>query len=254
MFASEATRSSVANRVTYSAYNRFATSKPSEQKTAATRAVRHTMRRLGRNLKIAKNIATPSAKEISSRLNRHIQSSAKLRLTLPALRASQVATRAPRTSSVPVPNTMARSSSLATGEQRGDERDDGQQQIERQRAGEERNVFFESRLKRPTSDAGHGPVPAALRLHATGSSSSSRLAPLAPRRRRFASVSRRSIATRAVGSSSSSSLSSSSPSSPAFSAARSRNPRSLRDSLVRDASPGSGAHMEPSTGPKPRTT
>src|SRR5213594_2437840 len=102
MFASEATRSSVANRVTYSAYSRFATSKPSEQKTAATSAVRHTMRRLGRNLKMMKNSATPSAKEIISRLKRHNQSIAKLRLTLPALRASQVATRAPSTSSAPV--------------------------------------------------------------------------------------------------------------------------------------------------------
>src|SRR2546426_3466258 len=97
MFASEATRSSVAKRVTYSAYSRFATSKPSEQKTAATSAVRHTMRRLGRNLKMTKNSATPSAKEINSRLNRHSQSMAKLRLTLPALRASQVATNAPST-------------------------------------------------------------------------------------------------------------------------------------------------------------
>src|SRR5881392_2080471 len=96
MFASEATRSSVAKRVTYSAYSRFATSKPSEQKTAATSAVRHTMRRLGRNLKMMKNSATPSAKEIISRLKRHNQSIAKLRLTLPALRASQVATRAAR--------------------------------------------------------------------------------------------------------------------------------------------------------------
>src|SRR3989454_10512527 len=78
MFASEATRSSVANRVTYSAYSRFATSKPSEQKTAATSAVRHTMRRLGRNLKMMKNSATPSAKEIISRLKRHNQSIAKL--------------------------------------------------------------------------------------------------------------------------------------------------------------------------------
>src|SRR3989442_47179 len=115
MFASEATRSRVANRVTYSAYSRFATSKPSEQKTAATRAVRHTMRRLGRNLKMTKNSATPRAKEVNSRLRRHSQSIAKLRLTLPALRASQVATSAPSTSSVPVQNTMARSSTLAIG-------------------------------------------------------------------------------------------------------------------------------------------
>src|SRR3989441_4767374 len=118
MFASDATRSSVANRVTYSAYSRFATSKPSEQKTAATSAVRHTMRRLGRNLKTMKNSATPSANEIISRLKRHNQSLAKLRLTLPALRASQVATRAPSTSSAPVPSTMARSSSFATGHER----------------------------------------------------------------------------------------------------------------------------------------
>src|SRR2546426_7356455 len=118
MFASEATRSSVAKRVTYSAYSRFATSKPSEQKTAATSAVRHTMRRLGRNLKMTKNSATPRAKEVNSRLRRHSQSIAKLRLTLPALRASQVATSAPSTSSVPVQNTMARSSTLAIGHDR----------------------------------------------------------------------------------------------------------------------------------------
>src|SRR5438552_11397983 len=118
MFASEATRSRVANRVTYSAYSRFATSKPSEQKTAATRAVRHTMRRLGSNLKTTKNNATPSAKDVNSRLNRHSHSIAKLRLTLPALRASQVATSAPSTSRVPVQSTMARSNSLATGHDR----------------------------------------------------------------------------------------------------------------------------------------
>src|SRR5437870_11082245 len=114
MFASEATRSRVANRVTYSAYSRFATSKPSEQKTAATRAVRHTMRRLGSNLKTTKNNATPSAKDVNSRLNRHSHSIAKLRLTLPALRASQVATSAPSTSRVPVQSTMARSDRKST--------------------------------------------------------------------------------------------------------------------------------------------
>src|SRR5207249_10798572 len=117
------------------------------------------------------------------------------------------------------------------GEQHGDEGDDGQQQIERQRAREEGNVVFERRLKGPPGNAGHRPMPAALGLHATGSSSSSSgIALLPPRRRRFASVSRRSIATRAVGASSSSSsaVSSSSPSSPAFSAARPRNPPSLR--------------------------
>src|SRR2546427_11756588 len=141
------------------------------------------------------------------------------------------------------------------GEQHGDEGDDGQQQIERQRAREEGNVVFERRLKGPPGNAGHRLMPAALGLHATGSSSSSSdIALLPPRRPRFASVSRRSIATRAVGASSSSSsaVSSSSPSSPAFSAARSRNPRSLRDSLVRDASPGSGANRKPSTAPRPK--
>src|SRR2546427_814512 len=109
------------------------------------------------------------------------------------------------------------------GEQHGDEGDDGQQQIERQRAREEGNVVFERRLKGPPGNAGHRLMPAALGLHATGSSSSSSdIALLPPRRRRFASVSRRSIATRAVGASSSSSaVSSSSPSSPAFSAAMS---------------------------------
>src|SRR5437879_3647361 len=138
------------------------------------------------------------------------------------------------------------------GEQHGDEGDDGQQQIERQRAREEGNVVFERRLKGPPGNAGHRLMPAALGLHATGSSSSSSdIALLPPRRRRFASVRRRSIATRAVGASSSSSSAVSS-SSPAFSAARSRNPRSLRDSLVRDASPGSGANRKPSTAPRPR--
>src|SRR2546430_5927588 len=78
MFASEATRSSVANRVTYSAYSRFATSKPSEQKTAATSAVRHTMRRLGRNLKMMKNSATPSAKERSEEHTSELQSQSNL--------------------------------------------------------------------------------------------------------------------------------------------------------------------------------
>src|SRR3989449_2760294 len=137
------------------------------------------------------------------------------------------------------------------GEKQGDKRDDGQQQIEREGAREEGNIVFEGRLKRATGDAGHRPMPAALGLHATGSSSPSRLVPLFPRRRRFASVSRRSIATRAVGASSASSSAVSS-SSPAFSAARSRNPRSLLDSLVRDASPGSGANRNPSTAPRPK--
>src|SRR3989449_11553568 len=76
------------------------------------------MRRLGRNLKMTKNSATPRAKEVNSRLRRHSQSIAKLRLTLPALRASQVATSAPSTSSVPVQNTIARSSTLAIGHDR----------------------------------------------------------------------------------------------------------------------------------------
>src|SRR2546425_1164159 len=76
------------------------------------------MRRLGRNLKMTKNSATPRAKEVNSRLRRHSQSIAKLRLTLPALRASQVATSAPSTSSGPVQNTMARSSTLAIGHDR----------------------------------------------------------------------------------------------------------------------------------------
>src|SRR5437879_9698099 len=112
MFASEATRSRVANRVTYSAYSRFATSKPSEQKTAATRAVRHTMRRLGSNLKTTKNNATHSAKDVNSRLNRHSHSIAKLRLKLHALRASQVATSATSNSRVPVQSKMEKSHSL----------------------------------------------------------------------------------------------------------------------------------------------
>src|SRR3989442_13702066 len=115
MFASEATRSSVANRVTYSAYSRFATSKPSEQKTAATSAVRHTMRRLGSNLKTTKNNATPSAKDVNSRLKRHSHSIEKLRLSLPDLTASNVATSAPSTRKLPVHSTISRSSSLATG-------------------------------------------------------------------------------------------------------------------------------------------
>src|SRR2546430_12306359 len=59
------------------------------------------------------------------------------------------------------------------GEQHGDEGDDGQQQIERQRAREEGNVVFERRLKGPPGNAGHRLMPAALGLHATGSSSSS---------------------------------------------------------------------------------
>src|SRR5438874_13192683 len=103
MFASEATRSSVANRVTYSAYSRFATSKPSEQKTAATSAVRHTMRRLGRNLKMMKNSATPSAKEIISRLKRHLRS-AQHRQREPQPRdRPDVATKARSTRSPPAP-------------------------------------------------------------------------------------------------------------------------------------------------------
>src|SRR5204863_8093159 len=137
------------------------------------------------------------------------------------------------------------------GEEQCDKRDDGEQQIEREGAREEGNIVFEGRLKRATGDAGYRPMPAALGLHATGSSSSSRLVPRFPRRRRFASVNRRSIATRAVGASSSSSSAASS-SSPAFSAARSRNPRSLLDSLPRDASPGSGANRKPSTAPRPK--
>src|SRR5437773_12545060 len=106
MFASEATRSSVAKRVTYSAYSRFATSKPSEQKTAATSAVRHTMRRLGSNLKMTKYNATQSAKDVNSRLKRHSHSIAKLPLTLPVLRVSHVETSVPSTSRLPVHGTI----------------------------------------------------------------------------------------------------------------------------------------------------
>src|SRR5690348_3008061 len=76
------------------------------------------MRRLGSSLKTVKNSTTPSAKAISSRLRRHSQSSAKLRPTSPALRASQAVRSAPSTSSVPVESTIARSSSLAIGQER----------------------------------------------------------------------------------------------------------------------------------------
>jgi len=78
----------VTNFATYSAYSRFATSKPSEQNTAATSAVCHWMRRLGRILKITKNSRMPSANATVSMLKRHNQSSAKLPLTTPAFRAS----------------------------------------------------------------------------------------------------------------------------------------------------------------------
>src|SRR5207247_1186513 len=76
---------------------------------------------------------------------------------------------------------------------------------------------------------------------------------LAPRRLRFASVRRRSSASRAVGegASASSSVSSSCPSSSTFSLARSRRPRSLPASLPRVASP-SGANRKPTTAPIPR--
>src|SRR5256885_1205868 len=118
MFASEATRSRVAKRVTYSAYSRFATSKPSEQNTAATSAVRQSMRRLGMSLKIMKNSSTPRANAVVSRPKRHSQSRAKLRVTLLALRASQAVSRLLSTSSAPVPSTIERSSSLAMGQGR----------------------------------------------------------------------------------------------------------------------------------------
>src|SRR5439155_1302345 len=89
------------------------------------------------------------------------------------------------------------------GEQHGDGGDDGQQQIERQRAREEGHVVFERRLKGPPGNAGHRLMPAALGLHATGSSSSSSdVALFPPRPRRFASVRRRSAAaTRSCSSS-----------------------------------------------------
>src|SRR5881296_3592352 len=116
MLASEATRSSVANRATYSAYSRFATSKPSEQNTAATSAVRQWIRRLGSSLKMLKNSTTPAANATVSSPKRHSQSSAKLEvLTSAALPASHAATSPLTTSRAPVPSTMARSSSLATG-------------------------------------------------------------------------------------------------------------------------------------------
>src|SRR5437016_8469577 len=217
------------------------------------------MRRLGRNLKMTKNSATPRAKEVNSRLPHHARQRALHLRERPVGAAARGGGEQPGEQLVQL-DLLGRDLMLHEvsdgGEQQSDEGDDGQQQIERQRAGEEGNVVFESRLERPTGDAGHRPMPAALGLHAPGSSSSSRRAPprLAPRRRLFASVSRRSIATRAVGpsSSSSSAVPSSPPSSPAFSAARSRNPRSLCDSLVREASPGSGANRNPSTAPRPR--
>ena len=96
----------------------MATSKPSEQNTAATSAVRQSMRRLGMSLKIMKNSTTPRANAVVSRPKRHSQSRAKLRVTLLALRASQAVSRLLSTSSAPVPSTMERSSSLAMGQGR----------------------------------------------------------------------------------------------------------------------------------------
>src|SRR5256886_6906598 len=133
------------------------------------------------------------------------------------------------------------------GEQHCDERDDGEQQIERQGAGEKGNVVLEGRLQGAAHDSGPRPVPAALGLHATGSSSSSTPPRRATRRRRLASRSPRVSAARAGGASSSvSSEPTSSPSSSIFSAASSRTRRA---SLVRDAAPASGANRNPSDAP-----
>src|SRR2546430_779646 len=107
-----------ANRVTYRSYSGLATSNPSEQNTAATSAVRQSMRRLGMSLKIMKNSTTPRANAVVSRPKRHSQSRAKLRVTLLALRASQAVSTLLSTSSAPVPSTMERSSSLAMGQGR----------------------------------------------------------------------------------------------------------------------------------------
>src|SRR5207248_10317282 len=93
------------------------------------------------------------------------------------------------------------------GEQNGGGRDDGEEQIERQGGRKKGNVVLVGRFQGAAHDAGRRPVPAALGLHATGSSSSS--TPPAPRRatrrRRLASVSRRASAARGVGAPSSSS-------------------------------------------------
>src|SRR5439155_1368804 len=82
----------------------------------ATSAVRQWIRRLGSSLKMLKNSTTPAANATVSSPKRHSQSSAKLEvLTSAALPASHAATSPLTTSRAPVPSTMARSSSLATG-------------------------------------------------------------------------------------------------------------------------------------------
>ena len=59
------------------------------------------------------------------------------------------------------------------GEDEPDKRDGSEEDIERQGAGEKRNVVFVGRLEGAPDDAGDRAVPAAFTIHASGSSSSS---------------------------------------------------------------------------------
>src|SRR5438477_11389059 len=112
------------------------------------------------------------------------------------------------------------------GEDQADEGDGGEQDVERDRAGEKWDVVFVGGFESTTDDAGDRAMPAAFTsarpIHASGSSSSSdagatggvgRAARL--RRRRAASRRRRSCSRVAISGSSSSSSSGSSPSSSA---------------------------------------
>src|SRR6267154_5321264 len=81
------------------------------------------------------------------------------------------------------------------GEDQPDEGNSREENVEREGAGEERNVVFVGRLEGSPDDAGDRAVPAAFTVHASGSSSSSDTGGtgglLARARRRRAASSRR---------------------------------------------------------------
>src|SRR5512145_3091030 len=94
------------------------------------------------------------------------------------------------------------------GEGEADERNGGEQYVERESTGEKGDVVFVGRFDGSPDDTGDRAVPAAFTVHASGSSSSGAgVAGRAARRRRRASSNRRRSCSRVLTSASSSSSS-----------------------------------------------
>src|SRR6267143_1201784 len=201
------------------------------------------MRRLGRNLEITKNSSVLRTRE-SSWEKKPVKQLMDIQLVDGELVLNEVAD---------------------DREDEPDERNGGEQDVEREGAGEKGDVVFVRGLERPPDDAGDRAMPAALTIHARGSSSSSAAGGTGgrdarARRRRAASSRRRSCSRVVISGSSSSSSDSSSASSSAscnsprtsstFSSASSLRLRRPFVTLRRVLSPPSvGANTNPATAP-----